>query len=250
MKQRMTKGKKTGLAAAAAVLAVCLLAAAGLMLHAAAPAQAGDGALVIPLSQISGTAAFFPVEVDGTAMEVIAVRDSAGKVRTAFNTCQICYGSGRGYSPVQRDQVHPGGRAPAHHRRGRAAGRPHPGRGQRRRDLAGGSALDLRAVLPRRPLPKPQERRHGHRPGNRAGHRGGARRPGVGAQRAGARLMLYRRAAAPRRGPARELIIVYLQNRLIGIQYRYQSMKGAVVVAKRMKMWMHVLFPCARRCPM
>ena len=104
MKQRMTKGKNPGPAAAPAVLAVCLLAAAGLMLHAAAPAQAGDGALVIPLSQISGTAAFFPVEVDGTAMEVIAVRDSAGKVRTAFNTCQICYGSGRGYY-VQQGSV-------------------------------------------------------------------------------------------------------------------------------------------------
>ena len=30
-------------------------------------------------------------------MEVIAVRDSNGKIRTAFNTCRICYDSGRGY---------------------------------------------------------------------------------------------------------------------------------------------------------
>ena len=36
-------------------------------------------------------------EVDGTQMEVLTVRDSAGVIRTAYNTCQICYDSGRGY---------------------------------------------------------------------------------------------------------------------------------------------------------
>lgn len=30
-------------------------------------------------------------------MEIIAVRGNDGTIRTAFNTCQICYGSGRGY---------------------------------------------------------------------------------------------------------------------------------------------------------
>ena len=30
-------------------------------------------------------------------MEVIAVKDSDGTIRTAFNTCQICYDSGKGY---------------------------------------------------------------------------------------------------------------------------------------------------------
>ena len=30
-------------------------------------------------------------------MEVMAVRDSSGNIRTAFNTCQVCYSSGRGY---------------------------------------------------------------------------------------------------------------------------------------------------------
>ena len=53
--------------------------------------------LVIPVSEISSTASFYPVEVDGTRMEVFAVADSEGNIRTAFNTCQICYGSGRGY---------------------------------------------------------------------------------------------------------------------------------------------------------
>lgn len=30
-------------------------------------------------------------------MEVIAGKDSQGKIRTAFNTCQVCYDSGNGY---------------------------------------------------------------------------------------------------------------------------------------------------------
>lgn len=53
--------------------------------------------LVIPTADITTDASFYPVEVDGTNMEVIAVKDSEGNIRTAFNTCQICYGSGRGY---------------------------------------------------------------------------------------------------------------------------------------------------------
>lgn len=53
--------------------------------------------LVIPVSEVTGTAQFYPVEVDGTAMEIIAVKASDGTIRTAFNTCQVCYSSGRGY---------------------------------------------------------------------------------------------------------------------------------------------------------
>ncbi|MGN0843590.1 MAG: Fe-S-containing protein [Kiritimatiellia bacterium] len=30
-------------------------------------------------------------------MQTTAVKDRKGKIRTAFNTCQICYDSGRGY---------------------------------------------------------------------------------------------------------------------------------------------------------
>ncbi|MCH5277335.1 MAG: DUF2318 domain-containing protein [Desulfovibrionaceae bacterium] len=53
--------------------------------------------LVIPTAGITAEASFHPVRVKGTTMEVIAVRDSAGNIRTAFNTCQVCYDSGRGY---------------------------------------------------------------------------------------------------------------------------------------------------------
>ena len=53
--------------------------------------------LVILTADVTADASFYPIEVDGTSMEVIAVRDSAGTIRTAFNTCQVCYDSGRGY---------------------------------------------------------------------------------------------------------------------------------------------------------
>ena len=53
--------------------------------------------LVIPTAEISDQASFYPVTVNGTTMEVIAVKDSAGNIRTAFNTCQVCYDSGTGY---------------------------------------------------------------------------------------------------------------------------------------------------------
>lgn len=58
--------------------------------------EAGDS-LVISVNEVSTTARFYPIEVDGTQMEVIAVKDSEGNIRTAFNTCQICYSSGKGY---------------------------------------------------------------------------------------------------------------------------------------------------------
>lgn len=53
--------------------------------------------LVIPQSELSETARFYPVSVDGVDMEVLAVKAPDGTVRTAFNTCEVCYDSGRGY---------------------------------------------------------------------------------------------------------------------------------------------------------
>lgn len=58
--------------------------------------SSGDS-LVIPVVDISEKASFYPVDVDGVSLEVVAVKASDGTLRTAFNTCQICYGSGRGY---------------------------------------------------------------------------------------------------------------------------------------------------------
>lgn len=53
--------------------------------------------LIIPASEVTEDASFIPVQVDDVLMEIIAVRGSDGSIRTAFNTCQVCYSSGRGY---------------------------------------------------------------------------------------------------------------------------------------------------------
>ncbi len=70
------------------------------------PTEAASGSdLVIPIAGITENAGFYPVDVDGTEMEVIAVMAPDGTIRTAFNTCQICYGSGRGYYVQEGDQL-------------------------------------------------------------------------------------------------------------------------------------------------
>ena len=61
--------------------------------------------LKIPVKEISDKASFYSVEVDGTQMEVIAVKDSDGNIRTAFNTCQICYDSGNGYYKQEGNEL-------------------------------------------------------------------------------------------------------------------------------------------------
>ena len=67
-------------------------------------AQIASGSdLVIPLSGITEKASFYPYNLNGTKLEVIAVKASDGSIRTAFNTCQVCYSSGKGYYVLQGD---------------------------------------------------------------------------------------------------------------------------------------------------
>jgi uncharacterized membrane protein len=56
-----------------------------------------DADVVIAKNAVSATAQFIPAEIDGTRLEIIAVTAPDGTIRTAFNTCQVCYDSGRGY---------------------------------------------------------------------------------------------------------------------------------------------------------
>lgn len=63
------------------------------------------GNLTIPVDELTENAVFYPVNVDGTEMEVIAVKTSDGTIRTAFNTCQICYDSGNGYYKQEGDKL-------------------------------------------------------------------------------------------------------------------------------------------------
>lgn len=63
------------------------------------PPQGGDEevqGLVIPLSDLTATPKFYGVTVEGTYLQVIAFNYN-GSYRTAFNTCQVCYGSPKAY---------------------------------------------------------------------------------------------------------------------------------------------------------
>lgn len=55
-----------------------------------------DGYLAIPIADLSQTASFYKADLDGTEVEIVALKDSNGNLRTAFNACQVCYSSGRG----------------------------------------------------------------------------------------------------------------------------------------------------------
>jgi uncharacterized membrane protein len=87
----------------AVILSLCavfeLIAQAG-ALNVVKPAIT-DKDLVIPLSDISENAVFYPVDIGGTRLEVLAVKAPDGTIRTAFNTCQVCYASGRGFYKQQ-----------------------------------------------------------------------------------------------------------------------------------------------------
>lgn len=123
-KQPKAKSRLPGLllkgVGAVGVLAVMVVAMASLSKNKADPAQSiisqstqqvqapradavTDSDLVIPLADITETASFYPVVVDGTQLEVLAVKASDGTIRTAFNTCQVCYSSGRGYYQQEGD---------------------------------------------------------------------------------------------------------------------------------------------------
>ncbi|MBR1455871.1 MAG: DUF2318 domain-containing protein [Oscillospiraceae bacterium] len=82
------------------IAAVVLLAALAVLVIPRGGGQetlAEDRSLTIPAASITETASFYPVVVDGTEMEVLAIRTASGEIRTAFNTCQSCYTSGHGY---------------------------------------------------------------------------------------------------------------------------------------------------------
>lgn len=64
-----------------------------------------NGDMVIPISDITDKASFYSYEELDSNMEVIAVKASDGTIRTAFNTCQVCYSSGKGYYVQEGDKL-------------------------------------------------------------------------------------------------------------------------------------------------
>jgi uncharacterized membrane protein len=64
-----------------------------------------NGDLRIPKKEVTAVAHFYPYTAGGVLMEVLALRAPDGTVRTAFNTCQVCYSSGRGYYTQKGDYL-------------------------------------------------------------------------------------------------------------------------------------------------
>lgn len=61
--------------------------------------------IVIDKSAITSTASFIPYKLADNYMEVIAIKASDGTIRTALNTCQVCFDSGRGYYDQSGDTL-------------------------------------------------------------------------------------------------------------------------------------------------
>jgi uncharacterized membrane protein len=61
--------------------------------------------LSIPIAELDGNAHFYTADVDGVPVEVVVVKLADGSIRTAFNACQVCYDSGKGYFKQEGDEL-------------------------------------------------------------------------------------------------------------------------------------------------
>jgi uncharacterized membrane protein len=68
-------------------------------------AASKGGDITITKSEVTEKAQFIPYKAGKTKMEVIAIKAPDGSIRTAFNTCQVCFNSGRGYYVQEGDEL-------------------------------------------------------------------------------------------------------------------------------------------------
>lgn len=60
--------------------------------------KAGNGAVTLPVAKLAdGKARFYKYEEGGKAITFFAVKASDGSIRTAFDACDSCYRSKKGY---------------------------------------------------------------------------------------------------------------------------------------------------------
>ena len=90
-------------ALAAAAIPVSAQAISAQAVSAQAAAERNP-AVTIDTRDIGAKAKFYQYKTPGgRTVELFAVRASDGTVRTALNTCQVCYSSGRGYYVQEND---------------------------------------------------------------------------------------------------------------------------------------------------
>lgn len=59
--------------------------------------------ILIPVDEITSSATFYNYDADGITVQLVAIRDSAGKAHISFNTCQSCSPSPKAYYRKQGD---------------------------------------------------------------------------------------------------------------------------------------------------
>ena len=70
-----------------------------------ATVASSGGDIKITKSDISQTVKFYPYKIGSNNAEILAVKASDGTIRTAFNTCQVCYNSGKGYYKQEGNEL-------------------------------------------------------------------------------------------------------------------------------------------------
>lgn len=108
--QKKPKSKLNPLPIVAAVVVVAAVAAIALPKllggdkGARSPAKAESGENIeISVDSLSSMASFYDYDADSVTVEIMALRDSDGKVRVALNTCQVCAGSPYAYFVQEGD---------------------------------------------------------------------------------------------------------------------------------------------------
>ncbi|MFH1663954.1 MAG: DUF2318 domain-containing protein [archaeon] len=71
----------------------------------AAAQQVPTDSISIPLSSISENAKWFEFESNGTTIRFFAVKASDGSIKTAFDACDVCFASKKGYSQNGNEMV-------------------------------------------------------------------------------------------------------------------------------------------------
>ena len=64
-----------------------------------------NGQLEIPMSEISNSARYYSYEASGVDVRFFTLKGSDGKVRVAFDACDVCYDNKRGYRQDGKDMV-------------------------------------------------------------------------------------------------------------------------------------------------
>jgi len=59
--------------------------------------NAGADSITIPLSEITETAKFYEYDSSGTKIRFFAIKAKDGSIKTAFDACDVCFGSKKGY---------------------------------------------------------------------------------------------------------------------------------------------------------